>query len=407
MKIARHFKSIGPGILIAATGVGAGDMITAAVGGANYSYVILWSVMIGAMLKYVLNEGIARWQISSGQSMTEAWLLHFPSWVSYYFLIYLILWTFIVGAALSGATGMAAHAIFPALSVSTWAIIQAIVAFLVVRFFRFQIFENIMKILISFMFTVVIVTAVAIQPDFGVISIGLFIPNIPKGSVWMILGIVGGVGGSLTLLSYGYWIREKNWSKPRHFKRIKLDLGVAYLLTGIFGLAAMIIAAQLKPEVMSGNQMVLSLAEKVGERMGLLGKWMFLLGFWGAVFSSMLGVWQGIPYLFADFMQTRKTIKAPTTKEHDSLEKGNYYLYFQIFLVFVPLSMLFFQKPVWIIMVYAVVGGLFMPFLAVSILYLNNRKITQLKNNSVINVLLVIILLLFGVLLGNKIFDLV
>jgi hypothetical protein len=31
----------------------------------------------------------------------------------------------------------------------------------------------------------------------------------------------------------------------------------------------------------------------------------FLLGFWGAVFSSVLGVWQSAPYLFADFVALR------------------------------------------------------------------------------------------------------
>ena len=32
----------------------------------------------------------------------------------------------------------------------------------------------------------------------------------------------------------------------------------------------------------------------------------FLIGFWGAVFSSLLGVWQSIPYLFVDFILIRQ-----------------------------------------------------------------------------------------------------
>ena len=35
--------------------------------------------------------------------------------------------------------------------------------------------------------------------------------------------------------------------------------------------------------------------------LGAAGRWTFLVGFWGAVATSMLGVWQGVPYLFADF----------------------------------------------------------------------------------------------------------
>ena len=34
--------------------------------------------------------------------------------------------------------------------------------------------------------------------------------------------------------------------------------------------------------------------------LGPWGKWAFLVGAWGAVFSSLLGVWQAVPYLFTD-----------------------------------------------------------------------------------------------------------
>ena len=40
----------------------------------------------------------------------------------------------------------------------------------------------------------------------------------------------------------------------------------------------------------------------LGAVAGPIGKWTFLVGFWGAVATSMLGVWQGVPYLFADFV---------------------------------------------------------------------------------------------------------
>ena len=40
----------------------------------------------------------------------------------------------------------------------------------------------------------------------------------------------------------------------------------------------------------------------VAEVAGPVGGWVFRVGFWGAVFSSMLGVWQGVPYLFCDFV---------------------------------------------------------------------------------------------------------
>jgi len=264
-----------------------------------------------------------------------------------------------------------------------------------------------MKVLIAIMFAIVFYTAFQTSPDWSSIAKGLFIPKIPKGSIWIILGIIGGVGGSLTLLSYGYWIREKGWKTSKDFKKVKFDIGAAYFFTGLFGVAMMVISSELKTEAMTGNQMVLSLAEQIAKNSGEAGRWIFLLGFWGAVFSSMLGVWQGVPYLFSDFMQARQT---STTKSSDNsipLKKDSWYLYFQIYLVFVPLILLFFQKPIWIIITYAVVGSLFMPFLAASLFYLNNWKNKVFKNHWLINSLLVLNILLFLVLLINKVLDLI
>ena len=52
---------VGPGIAVAATGLGAADLVSVTVAGAKYGNLLVWAVVIGAVVKYVLNEGIARW----------------------------------------------------------------------------------------------------------------------------------------------------------------------------------------------------------------------------------------------------------------------------------------------------------------------------------------------------------
>ena len=51
--------------LVAATGVGAGDLATATLTGAHLGTAILWAVLIGAGLKFVLNEALTRWQLAT------------------------------------------------------------------------------------------------------------------------------------------------------------------------------------------------------------------------------------------------------------------------------------------------------------------------------------------------------
>ena len=62
----RLLTVIGPGLLVAATGVGAGDLATGGYAGSKLGLAVLWAVALGALLKYVLSEGLARWQLVTG-----------------------------------------------------------------------------------------------------------------------------------------------------------------------------------------------------------------------------------------------------------------------------------------------------------------------------------------------------
>ena len=103
---------IGPGILVAATGVGAGDLATASFTGSVLGLTILWAVVVGAFLKFVLNEGLARWQLATGNTLLEGCVEHFGAPVRWIFLCYLVVWSFLVGAALMSAVGVTCLAVY-------------------------------------------------------------------------------------------------------------------------------------------------------------------------------------------------------------------------------------------------------------------------------------------------------
>jgi hypothetical protein len=153
---------------------------------------------------------------------------------------------------------------------------------------------------------------------------------------------------------------------------------------------------------MTGPQMALGVANHLGSVIGPFGKWCFLIGFWSAVFSSMLGVWQGIPYLFADFVQqyTYKPDK-PVTVDLQSRAYRGYLLYLAI----PPMLLLMMNKPVWLVVMYAAAGAFFMPLLALLLLIMNNRRdwLGDLKNGWAANLALLASLLVFGLLLYTEI----
>jgi hypothetical protein len=104
---------------------------------------------------------------------------------------------------------------------------------------------------------------------------------------------------------------------------------------------------------------------------GAWGRYAFLAGFWGAVFSSLLGVWQSIPYLFADFMDLRGGMKPGVRKKHD-LRAGKPYRMYLAFIATVPL--IFLLTPVRSIQLsFGVIAAFFLPLMALTLLIMNNR----------------------------------
>lgn len=404
--LAGTLALIGPGIAVAATGIGAGDVVAAAVSGAQYGAAVLWAALVGALVKFALNEGIARWQLATGTTLLEGWGLHLHRFVLVGFAIYLVLWTVVVAGALIAACGLAAHAIVPQLPVAGWGVLHSLAALMLVYIGQYALFERLMKGFITLMFVTVVACAVLVRPDIAGLVQGLFVPTVPLGSGPFLLGVIGGVGGSVTLLSYSYWIRERGWTEAADHRKVRVDLSAAYLLTGVFGVAIIITAAGVDVGAMTGNEMALAIATQIGSVVGPAGKWIFLVGFWGAVFTSMLGVWQGVPYIFADFMRVLHTAEETDIDPGATIDTtSTYYRGYLLFTALVPMTLLIADRPVWIIIIYSVAGAFFMPFLAGTLLYLNNRRrwVEALRNGWLMNGLLVAALLIFGYLCVNEI----
>ena len=119
------------------------------------------------------------------------------------------------------------------------------------------------------------------------------------------LSLIGGVGGTVTLLSYAYWMREAGWSGPQRIGSARADL-TRVVQPGLHLLPLDDLpgdADQWTGQILEeGPRLCLLLADRIGAEIGPIGRGVFLIGFWGAAFSSVLGVWHGVPFLFDDWI---------------------------------------------------------------------------------------------------------
>ena len=68
------------------------------------------------------------------------------------------------------------------------------------------------------------------------------------------------------------------------------------------------------------GQAVTGMAEMLGSILGPAGFFVYAVGFWAAVFASLLGVWQSLPYLFTDFLRLRAGRRA--VRQRDVTPRG-------------------------------------------------------------------------------------
>ncbi|MEV4730059.1 Nramp family divalent metal transporter [Saccharopolyspora sp. NPDC049426] len=409
-----RFKQVGPGIMAAATGVGAGDLVATLVAGSRYGYALFWAVILGTVFKLALGEAVGRWHLASNRTMLAGWRT-LGRWAVTYFGIYAVVWGFVYGATAMSASALPLNALFPVLPVSGWAVICGLAGLMLVWFGRYSVLEKLMTVLVGVMFVTVVGTAILVGPNLVELGAGL-VPRLPEGSVAYALGLMGGVGGTITMAAYGYWTFAKGWRAPRWIPFMRTDNAVGYVTTGIFVVAMLVVGAEilLGHDLTEGDKGLLTLGETLAADYGQWARIPFLVGFFAVAFSSIIGVWNGVSLLFADWWRTWRLPKdaPPETSEDYDHKAGMHSTPYRVYLLWVtfpPMLLLLLGKPFQLTIVYGVLGAFFMPFLAGTLLVLLNSKTMMPaahRSRWLSNTLLGICLLLFVGVAVNEIVEL-
>lgn len=411
-----RWRLVGPGLVVAATGVGAADLVATLVAGSRYGYALLWVAVLGTVIKVVLVEGAGRYSLATGRTIFEGWR-SLGRWTTWYFAPYIVIWGLVYGATAMSSSALPIIVLFPGLSLKLVAVCSGLIGLALVWFGSYAGFEKVIAAFVGVMFAAVVGAAVRAVPNVPQILAGL-VPTVPAGSLFYLLGLAGGVGGTITLAAYGYWLREKGWSTPRFMKVMRIDNGVAYLVTGIFVVAMLIVGAELLYSagiaIDAGGQGLVQLGDVLEERYGRFFQVVFLVGFWASSFSSLIGVWSGVSLMFADYVGNLRDLPSG---HPDTRTGGRYFRLYLLWLTFPPMLLLLLDKPVGLILTYGVLGALFMPFLAVTLLVLLNKRRdgalehatvpVEWRNKWLSNALMALCALLFLVLAVHQLADVV
>ncbi len=336
-------------------------------------------------------------------------------WTTWFFGVYAVIWGFVYGAAAMSSSGLPLQALFPdVMDLEYWAIACGLAGLVFVWFNKYAVFEKVMTVLVGVMFVVTVYLAVRVTPNLGDAFAGL-LPVLPdeKDSVLNTLGLIGGVGGTITLAAYGYWVNAKGWTGTGWMKIMRLDNRVAYATTGIFVVAMLVVGAELLHSaniaIAGGDKGLMQLGDILEDEYGTATGKLFLIGFFATSFTSLIGVWHGVSLMFSDFLARQRGEREARGDELASGRRERSWTFraYLLWLTFPPMVLLFQDEPFRLIIIYGVLGAAFMPFLALTLMWLLNSSRTprEWRNGPLSNGMLTVAGLLFLVLCVKQIWD--
>lgn len=222
----RSFKNIGPGIIVAAAFIGPGTVTLCSIAGVNYSYALLWAVLLSTGATIVLQEMAARIGLVTQSGLAELLRGQLSNSLWRRPVLWLILLAIVMGntayqAGNLGGGVLGLTALFGSLKwtilgveIDLTALILGLIAYVVLSQKSDKILTRILTLLVLFMSISFVITAFLIQPNISELLRGLLIPSLPNQSLWTVIGLIG-----TTIVPYNIFLHASLEKKMERFGR--------------------------------------------------------------------------------------------------------------------------------------------------------------------------------------------
>lgn len=407
-KLIARLKGLGPGMVLAVTSVGAGDMVTTLNGSSQYGMALTWTVVLGLLIKYALTEAVGRLQLSSRRTLISQ-MGDISRALPVVILLFMVVIGLFYGAGLSAVAAIAVVELVPGAPMIPVTIGIAIAAGAMLAFGKYSLFERIMVGLAAAMFISIVANAVMVATDTEnpTITFATLVPQLPEGSIMAVLALVGGVGGGAAILAYSYWVREKAWQGRAWLGHLRSDTGISYFGILVFAVATSVLGTVLlhgTGSSVTGGAGLVTIGDSIGAATGEIGRVLFLVCLFSVVFSSIIGGFSAMGYLMADAIRVLRRIPDEEADAHMSVSSP----VFRLVILYTTITAIIFQfagRPVTMVVIYATISAFILPVLAGSLLVLLNRRALprEFRNRALGNCVLAIGLVLFVTLCGTEI----
>jgi len=399
-KLSAIALRVGPGIILASTIVGSGELVATTVLGAEHGYSLLWLIIVSCVIKIVVQNELGRYTIGTGETTLEAFdRIPGPrlgaSWVVWAWFFSTATSLIAIGGILGGISQVI-HMIVPSVPIMAWVWIINIATVAILSVGRYELIERVSVAMVAG-FTVMTIGAAWVLLDspqyfsWSAVADGLSF-HMPEGGFLSAVSVVGltGVGAS-ELGIYPYWCLEKGYARftgprddsPAWIRRARgwirvlgFDVINSMVIYTFATIAFYLLGAGILNGmgiVPAGTEMIETLSNMYTATLGEWSRYLFLGGAAAVLYSTVFAGTAARSRMLADWLGILK-----------AYDKGDYTLrlrfqrLFVIALLIVPsLYYMFFQEPVMMIKMAGAVEAAMLPIVGFSTVYLRHRHLPR------------------------------
>ena len=377
----QKLKTMGPAAIVTAAFIGPGTITTASIAGARFGYSLIWAMVFSIFATIVLQEMSARIGIVTRKGLGSALREQFNNPIAKYGSIFLVVSAIGIGCAayetgniLGGALGLEA---VTGISMNVWGPIMGIGGYILLKSGNYKFVEKFLIGLVVLMSATFITTAIIVAPDWSEILKGMFIPSVPKGSVFLVMALVGTTVVPYNLFLHSSAVQER-WKDASGLKESRSDIFLSIILGGLISIAVIITASA----AFFGTNIAINnagdMAKSVEPLLGSWAKYFFAFGLFAAGLSSTITAPLAAAYATAGALGWKSDFK-------DKKFEAIWTTVILIGVVFSAIGL----KPLSAIIFAQAANGILLPIIAIFLLYaMNNKKrLGKYVNSPLTNIL--------------------
>ena len=391
-------KRIGPGMILAASIVGSGELVATTTLGAQVGYTALWVILLSCLIKPVLQAEMGRYIIASGETGLAGYnRVPGPrfkvNWIVWAWAIMTLLTLLQIGA-MFGGVAQVMNLLLPSIPVTIWVLVFWGITLAILLGGGYERIERLamLKVGLFTMLTFLAALVLIRMPQYfsweAVWEGFKFkMPGEGFSTAVAVFGITG-VGAS-ELFMYPYWCVEKGYARfagkrddsPEWDRRargwirvMRLDIIASMIIYTIATIAFYLLGAGIlhgMGKVPAASDMIPVLSNIYTQTLGEWSLWIFYVGAIFTLYGTIFAATASNSRVFADMARLMGFFESG-----DYRQRVRYRNWFIVAITAIPVMLiLLFKSPVQMIVAGGVAQALMLPVIGIGTLYLRHRHL--------------------------------